>query len=191
MKIIDIYLAHFLKLRDFPIEAILAVLGSIFVFSACEPNGTPLQGNVTEPDKIIAMYEEYREDFPGIGEISAHELAGKLADKEDLVIVDVRESEEREVSTIPGSISKEEFEKKRDVFQDQTIVVHCTIGYRSGMYVQELAEQGIEAYNLKGSILSWVHEGQPVVDAEGNVTKRVHVYGKKWDLLPEGYEAVW
>ena len=29
------------------------------------------------------------------------------------------------------------------------------------------------------------------VDADGQPTKRVHIYGAKWNLLPEGYEAVW
>ena len=84
------------------------------------------------------------------------------------------------------------FEANRGQYPDDaTIVAHCTIGYRSGKYVAKLQRQGLDALNLKGSILSWVHAGQPVVTFEGEETKRVHVYGQKWDLLPQGYKAVW
>ena len=144
------------------------------------------------PARIDAMYEDYREDFPGIGEISAEELATMLEGDGKVVLVDVRESKERAVSIIAGSISEDTFEANRDQYpKDATIVVHCTIGYRSGKYVEKLQRRGIDALNLKGSILSWVHAGQPVETPEGEETKRVHVYGQKWDLLPEGYEAVW
>ena len=146
----------------------------------------------TFPARIDAMYEDYREDFPGIGEISAEELVEMLEGDGEVVLVDVREPKERAVSIIAGSISEDTYEANRDQYpKDSTIVVHCTIGYRSGKYVEKLQRQGIDALNLKGSILSWVHAGQPVVTPEGEETSRVHVYGQKWDLLPEGYEAVW
>jgi sodium/bile acid cotransporter 7 len=142
------------------------------------------------PSLIDSMYAEYREGFPGIGEISAEELI-ELLGTEELVLVDVREPVERAVSIIPGSISREEFESSKDGYRDKTIVVHCTIGYRSGVYAKELASEGIEARNLAGSILSWTHAGGDVVTLGGVKTKRVHVYGATWDLLPEGFEAVW
>lgn len=31
----------------------------------------------------------------------------------------------------------------------------------------------------------------PVGVREGQPTKRVHVYGRKWSLLPASYKAVW
>jgi rhodanese-related sulfurtransferase len=127
--------------------------------------------------KIDEMYGKYRKDFPSVKDISAEELAKRL--------------DERAVSMIPGAISKAEFEAHRADFAGKPIVVHCTIGYRSGVYVEKLAAESVDALNLAGSILSWVHAGQPVVDAEGNETHRVHVYGAKWDLLPEGYQALW
>jgi sodium/bile acid cotransporter 7 len=139
---------------------------------------------------IDSMYADYREEFPGIGEISAEELI-ELLGTEELVLVDVREPEERAVSVIPGSISREDFELSKDGYRDKTIVVHCTIGYRSGVYTKELASEGIAARNLAGSILSWTHAGGDVVTLGGVKTKRVHVYGATWDLLPEGFEAVW
>lgn len=161
----------------------------LLVFSACEPAETP-DPNAAKRAEIEGMYAGYRDDFPGILEISADELAARRA-QEDVVIVDVREPEERAVSTIPGAVAGDAFEHDLDTYRDKTIVVYCTIGYRSGRYVAKLKERGIDAYNLEGSILSWVHAGQPVVAPNGSETKRVHVYGSKWDLLPDGYEAVW
>lgn len=136
------------------------------------------------------MYEGYRDDFEGIREVRPADIAETYRTG-GIVFVDVRTAEEQEVSMIPGAITKEAFEKDRESYTDKRVVVHCTIGYRSGVYVQELGEQGFEAENLAGSLLLWAHEGLPLEDSKGNSTTRVHVYGKQWDLLPEGYEGVW
>jgi hypothetical protein len=39
-------------------------------------------------------------------------------------------------------------------------------------------------------VLLWSHEGLPLTSSDGP-TRRVHVYGPRWNLLPAGYEAVW
>jgi hypothetical protein len=41
------------------------------------------------------------------------------------------------------------------------------------------------------SLLAWSHAGGPLVDGEGRPTKRLHVFGARWDLAAEGYEPVW
>lgn len=171
-----------------------AILGIflLFVGAGCG-SGEPRVTDGTDEEKKLAietMYQEYRPDFPDAPEIGVEELL-RLQSREEVILVDVREAYERAVSIIPGAISKELFEAEAEEFEGKTIVVHCTIGYRSGKYVEELMADGIHAFNLKGSILSWVHAGQPVVDSEGDETKRVHVYGERWNLLPAGYEAVW
>jgi hypothetical protein len=41
------------------------------------------------------------------------------------------------------------------------LVLPCsTVGYRSGLYAQELQEQGIQAANLIGGICAWVSAGE-------------------------------
>ena len=107
------------------------------------------------------------------------------------VLVDVREKREREISMIPSAITKEAFEKDIDRYRNSKVVNYCTIGYRSGEYTDDLRKAGINAFNLKGSILSWVHEGGSLIDPKGSPTKRVHVYGKTWNLLPSGFTPVW
>ena len=139
--------------------------------------------------RIEELYRSYRKEFPKVPEITAGELQAAMA-REKVVLVDVREPAEREVSVIPGAVSREQFEAKPPpASAGPRIVVYCTIGYRSGLFARQLAEKGLLAANLKGGILSWVHAGQDVADASGP-TRRIHVYGKKWDLAPDGCETV-
>ncbi len=174
------------------ISAVIAVSALLALVPGCGTSRPPVEGksDAEKEAAINSMYEEYRADFPDAAEIDVEELLS-LQESQDVLIVDVRTPEERAVSKIPGAITMESFDAMKKDLIDDVVVVHCTIGYRSGKYVEKLKAEGIKAYNLKGSILSWVHADQPVVDAEGNETKRVHVYGERWNLLPDGYEAVW
>jgi sodium/bile acid cotransporter 7 len=158
--------------------------------AACKPQTETPMTQAARQNKIDSLYEGYRNDFPNVVDVTPQELA-RLWESGNVVIVDVREAREQAVSRIPGAITKEEFEAHLDDYKGKTVVAHCTIGYRSGVYAKELKARGIDAKNLAGSILSWVNAGQPVIDAEGKETRRVHVYGRTWNILPEGYEPVW
>ena len=139
---------------------------------------------------IETMATEYRQDYPEVKELTVPALIERM-EKENVLLIDVREESEQRVSTIPGAITFSTFEKEKQHYKDRVIVTYCTIGLRSGLCAEELQEEGSDVYNLRGSILAWAHAGQPVVDAEGLETKRVHVYGEKWNLLPEEYTPVW
>jgi rhodanese-related sulfurtransferase len=150
-------------------------------------------GELTDAEKrtrIDEMYEGYRRDFPDAPEMTVATLVRRLAGPEPPVVVDVRSDEERDVSTIPGALSREEFEGRQAELSGREVVTYCTIGYRSGLYTEKLRGQGWNASNLRGSILAWAHAGQ-ALERGGEPTKRVHVYGRSWNLLPEGYEPVW
>ncbi|MBD3420415.1 MAG: rhodanese-like domain-containing protein [Chitinivibrionales bacterium] len=141
--------------------------------------------------KMLDMYAEYKKDaYPDAPDITVDSLL-TLKERADVVIVDAREKKEMKVSMIPGAISQKQFEKDRDRYANCAVIAYCTIGYRSGEYVGKLRERGIEAYNLIGSALAWAHKGKQFVDSKGDTTKSLHVYGKKWDLAPYGYETVW
>jgi rhodanese-related sulfurtransferase len=164
-------------------SAIALVIGG-----ACQnPGGLP---DAEKRARIDELYESYRSDFPDASEMTVETLVGKLAGAEPPVLVDVRSDDEREVSTLPGAISKKEFEKNPDRFAGREVVAYCTIGFRSGKYTEELIKKGWNAHNLRGSIVSWTHVGGEL-EQGGSATRRVHVYGKPWNLVAEGYEAVW
>jgi sodium/bile acid cotransporter 7 len=101
----------------------------------------------------------------------------------------VRKPAEIAVSTLPGAIDKPSFLENPQKYRDKTVVAFCTIGYRSGLFAQEMAERGLTVKNLKGGILAWVLKGGKVYKTDG-VIKRLHVYGPKWDLAPSAYETV-
>jgi sodium/bile acid cotransporter 7 len=139
---------------------------------------------------INVLFEQYQRSFPSVESVTPSQLR-TLETEGDTVLVDVRTPEERAVAVIPRSISQDEFEARAEEYTGKKIVAYCTIGYRSGQYAASLREKGFDACNLKGSILSWVHEGGKVVDPKGRETHTVHVYGEEWNLLPGGYKGVW
>jgi len=149
-----------------------------------------LQGNqpmTASPETVDAMYAEYSREFPNVKDITVDELLS--LNGHNVVLVDVRTSAERAISTIPGSISVAEYESRHEQFTNSLIVPFCTIGYRSGVFAQNVSGNGHCVQNLRGGILAWCHAGQSVSGAgrSGNV----HVYGRRWNLLPDGYQGVW
>jgi sodium/bile acid cotransporter 7 len=53
-----------------------------------------------------------------------------------------------------------------------------------------MGRRGVDVLNLEGSVLAWTHAGGPLV-RDGVSTKRLHVYGRRWNLAADGYETVW
>lgn len=163
----------------------VSVLGFFLFLAGC---GRSPEGE-SRLERIEALFDRYQESFPDVENLPVEEVLARQKEG-NLVLVDVREPEEREVSMIPGAISVDEFERDQAKYTDFTVVAYCTIGYRSGIYAQELSQRNFRSANIKGGILAWVHAGQKVSNKDGE-TRRVHTYGSKWNLLPEGYEAVW
>jgi sodium/bile acid cotransporter 7 len=140
-------------------------------------------------DRIDELYRGYRKDFPGVGEIEPQE-AMRLLQEGRAVFIDVREPKEQAVSMLPAAVTAEEFLKDPGRYSDRVLIGYCTISYRSGKLAQQLAARGITVLNLRGGILAWAHAGGSLRDRDGE-TRRVHVYGRKWDLAPRGYETTW
>jgi sodium/bile acid cotransporter 7 len=139
--------------------------------------------------KIEAMYRDYKKKFPGVQDIAPAE-ASQLLDAGRALFVDVREPKEQEVSMLPGAVTEKEFLSRPGGYGDMVVIGYCTISYRSGKLAEKLKERGITMLNLKGGLLAWVHAGGKVYDQAGE-TRRIHVYGRKWDLGPKDYQPVW
>ncbi|QDV70467.1 hypothetical protein Poly24_41910 [Rosistilla carotiformis] len=115
--------------------------------------------------------------------------AGTDAPVPRFVVVDVRSEAEVNVSVIPGAITKAEYEKNRQQYQGRTVISYCTVGGRSGKYAAQLAKEGVDVKNYKGSILKWVDAKLPLVTLEGQPTNRVHTYSDRYSV-PAEYEQV-
>lgn len=145
--------------------------------------------------QIEAEYEEYRaKEFPDVSEVSADQLQKWLPRLRagELLLVDQRTAAEQAVSRIPHALTVAEYERLgAEERKKKPVITYCTIGLRSGKYARQLKAKGIHVMNLRGSILSWTHVGGELVDSQQRPTRRVHVYGKRWNWVASGYEAVW
>ena len=119
-----------------------------------------------------------------------------------VVLVDARSTPERDVSMIPGAVSLREFEQEivRTLPADATVVIYCTIGYRSGLASRHLGEKyGLEGRirNLDG-IVSYTHavgdrpdESIQLVNSQtGERTDEVHIFGPTWNCVHSKYHTV-
>lgn len=162
-------------------------LATALLLPAGACGGTAALSDAEKLARVQEMYAGYRASF---AEVPEETVAALLAERDRVVLVDVRTPAERAVSMIPGAIPVEMLEAHPDAYRDRKVVTYCTIGYRSGLYAEKLRQRGWKVANLAGSILAWTLAHQPLVDARGP-TRRVHVYGRRWNLAGEGYEAVW
>jgi sodium/bile acid cotransporter 7 len=145
-----------------------------------------------ELDKLVVGLTS---KFPLVPHIPPSAVKDLQATGTPVTLIDTRSKEEQEVSTIPGSLTIEEFERREKDLSNTKIIPYCTIGYRSSQYAGELRKRGLDASNLEGSILAWTHEGLPLVTKDrirGREvpSKRVHVFSDQWKLQGEGYEPV-
>ena len=145
--------------------------------------------DATKHRKVESLYDGYKTKFPAVLDLTPRQARDLIADQKS-VFIDIREPEEQQVSMLPGAITEKEFLSNYKSYEDHVKIAYCTISYRSGVFVENFQKRGIPVYNLRGGILAWVHEGGKVYDQTGE-TFRIHVYGQKWNLAPEQYEAVW
>lgn len=171
------------------ILGILLALTSIYIFLPEGGAKDELLTDAARRHRVEAMYGDYKKSFPQVNDIPA-ERALELVKEAKVLFVDVREPREQEVSMLPGAITDKQFLDNPEAYQDYLIIGYCTISYRSGKLAQKLEKKGIRMLNLQGGILAWLHAGGEVYKNSSPV-KRVHVYGKKWDLAPLAYSSVW
>ena len=167
--------------------ALLLALVALLALAACRQ--APADDDARRR-QVFALYDGYRKELTDVPDIApADALALWREDK--AVFVDARTEAERAVSTLPGALAESAYLSDPGRFAGKTVIVYCTIGYRSGLLTRKLDRQGVAAVNLAGGILGWLHAGGPILDTAGQPAKRVHVYGRTWDLAPLRYTAVW
>ncbi len=128
--------------------------------------------------------------------LSVHEL--KQMDRSDILLLDARELEEYETSHIQGATyfgyENPDFDSLNDIDKEKTIVLYCSIGYRSEKIGEKLQENGFaNVYNLYGSIFEWSNAGYPIYDKLNVETKQIHTYNKRWSkwVFNEELEKIW
>ena len=170
------------------IKTALPILLFVVLCLPCTGISDPPLTDPQKKDIVYKMYDDYKREFPSVNDISPGDAMNAMAGGR-VIFVDTRKPAEMKVSMLPGSVKKDIFVRDHSKYQGYRIIAYCTISYRSGLFSAEMAKKGVRIENLRGGLLAWLFEGGSVYDASGE-TKRVHVYGKKWNYLPKGYEPV-
>jgi rhodanese-related sulfurtransferase len=121
----------------------------------------------------------------GARQISVEDLQKKLAGGERLVIFDVRELAEMQVSALPGARLALPDEVQTlplgGIPASAMVVTYCTVGYRSGKAAVVLEKRlGRPVYNLEGGLIAWFNHGGQVVDPAGRPVDRIDAWGPPW-----------
>lgn len=168
------------------IAAIRALLGSwvFFALSACGQQADNY-------DQLLKGL--YRGT---VKEISPAQLQQMMNQEKDFTLLDTREPAEYGVSHIPGAhpVGYDDFsmQSTEALNLSGTIVLYCSVGYRSERIGEQLMEKGYEnVVHLRGGIFSWVNEGHAVSDSLDQTTDKVHGYSPNWGKWVEKGEVVY
>jgi rhodanese-related sulfurtransferase len=89
-----------------------------------------------------------------------------VRERDDVVLLDVREQHEYDQGRIPGVtlIPVKRIPTRLDAIpKDKTVIVTCRSGNRSDQVTRFLQQRGYErVHNMKGGILAWQEAGYPV-----------------------------
>lgn len=100
-----------------------------------------------------------------VKDIEPRALAAKIAADSNVVLIDVRESEEWQSGIIDNAQCLSKGLVERDIEQicqikDQPIIVYCSGGFRSVLVADNLQKMGYTTvYSLKGGLRSWIDQG--------------------------------
>jgi rhodanese-related sulfurtransferase len=128
-----------------------------------------------KPSQPMSLMDFVRAAKSCIREIQPRELLEKMAAKEDLLLLDVREHGEFENGHIRGAhlVPRGILEAAADpaypkhvpelsAARDRQVVVYCATSGRSAMAVAVLQMMGFrKVVNLDGGYVRWVEEGMP------------------------------
>ena len=131
--------------------------------------------------------------FPAVEFVCTESLLFEVQLRVAPTIVDVRLTEEYDVSHIPRAHNLQSAEAIAAAFPDyaEPIVVYCSVGYRSAAVAEELASVGYTSVkNLRHSIFEWAERGYGLENAAGS-TAKVHPYNRAWGaLFPKSYMLI-
>ena len=120
---------------------------------------------------------------------------------EDILVFDVREKSEFNVSHIEGAIQVSPDISARKFIKDygekvkgKTLVFYCSVGRRSSELadrVQGNLVNSVETpvFNLQGGIFNWHNESRSLVSGAGE-TDYVHPYNRYWGRLIDRPEMI-
>jgi rhodanese-related sulfurtransferase len=129
--------------------------------------------------------------YPDVRWVDSETLSNWMDDSEDkeLVLLDVRTPEEQQVSHLRDAQHLDARNPGIEALAippSATVVVYCSIGYRSAVIIEELQQAGIQnVYNLEGGLFDWANQNRPIYRGTNRVHE-VHPFNHIWGLLLRG-----
>lgn len=149
---------------------------------------------------LTQMHKKILAKFNNVQHIEPEQLVHM--NPNDVLIFDVREKDEFDVSHIEGAIqiapniSSSDFEEQYgDLIEDKFVVFYCSVGMRSSK-LASLVNDVIEdnganaAYNLTGGVFQWHNENRPLINLSRAVINQVHPYNPYWGRLINDQNSV-
>lgn len=117
-------------------------------------------------NNFLALVEEYR---PFVKENHVPDLVRKLENKDDFILIDVREDHEWQQGHIPTAIHMARGIIERDIEKsipnkDAEIVLYCGGGFRSVLSAYNLQKMGYtNVISMDGGVRDWLNSGYQLV----------------------------
>ena len=113
----------------------------------------------------ITPVTQVLDDSTSGDDVTVEELKVSIDNNEGIFVLDVREPQEHQICSIPGSVLiplGELPNRINELGQHEDMVVHCKSGVRSAKAVKILRDAGFKnAKNLTGGILRWIDVVDP------------------------------
>ena len=171
---------------------LIAVCGALWAQGAASAAAQPFV--LGPPDTLEETARRVEREFPDVAHVRPDHLSARLGGAETVLLLDVRETAEFDVSHLSGAERvAPEISSARALAQigeradGAALVFYCSVGQRSSRLASRtqraLAAAGARAvYNLRGGIFAWHNEARPLVDRFGQ-TPYVHPYRAAWRRL--------
>lgn len=162
------------------------------VSQTVEKSGVETAARSGQLSPLAVVEAGLRLRYGAISHLSPDDL-DNLRKRGDVVLVDVREANEFDVSHLGGATRVSPGDQASDVLevvgnpQGKSIVFYCSVGVRSSALAerarQTLMQHGAAGvYNLSGGIFRWHNEARELVH-RGRATDLVHKYDDTWGRL--------
>lgn len=134
------------------------------------------------------IHDDIVSDLPSVTHIDPD--AFEQLDRDDVLLLDIREPGEYAVSRLPGAIwVSPDIDPESAIIQignlsGKHVVVYCSVGRRSAIFAQRveadfLNRGATKISNLEKGIFGWHNDKRDLIDAEGE-TDVVHPYNEVW-----------
>ncbi len=145
------------------------------------------------PASLETVHTDIVVKFPDVRHLEPERLAPMLG-SDALIIFDVREADEYNVSRLPDAFvlspqtSRAQFRRDfGDKIMGRTVVFYCSVGVRSsGMAARlqsDLETMGaVDVFNLRGGIFGWHNDQRSMVNDSGT-SDFIHPFDDDWGQL--------